>query len=246
MTAVEYALRGIIGVVVAGCLGGCAHRSADGLTNSVWRLESLGGMRVLNRVEATLEFPETGKVAGKGSCNGFFGSVKISGSAISIDSLGSTLMACMQPIMDQEVKYLKALELAERFSIEGTTLLIHVRGVADPLRFTRAEPARASQAEPFRAVGTEPFWALEIDSTGFRFRTPDDTSGTLWPPSTPLVSGDTLRWVQKTERGEIEARIWPAQCSDGMSDRTWEYSAAVRIDTTKYNGCAESRARGPR
>jgi uncharacterized membrane protein len=243
MTAVEYALRGIIGVIVAAGLSGCAHRSADGLTDSVWRLESLGGTRVLDRVEATLEFPETGKVAGKGSCNGFFGRVRISGSSISFASLGSTLMACMQPIMDQEAKYLKALEQAERFSIQGTTLLIHVRGVAEPLRFTRAQPAKVSQAEPFRALGTEPFWALEIDSTGFRFRTPDDTSGVLWPPSSPLVTGDTLRWVQKTDRREIEASIWPAQCSDGMSDRVWEYSAAVRIDTTKYSGCADSRAR---
>jgi uncharacterized membrane protein len=37
--------------------------------------------------------------------------------------------------------------------------------------------AEASPIVLFRAVGTEPFWALEIDSTGLRFRTPDDTAG---------------------------------------------------------------------
>jgi heat shock protein HslJ/uncharacterized membrane protein len=243
VTAVQYQLGGIIGVVLAGCLGGCAHRSGAGLANTAWRLESLGATAVLDRVEATLEFPDTGKVAGKGSCNSFFGSVKISGSSISFASLGSTRMACAEPVMDQESKYLQALEGAERFRIDGTTLLIYVKGLDQPLRFTSTRPAKASGAEPFRAVGTEPFWALEIDSTGFLFKTPDNISGVHWPPSAPLVTRDTLRWVRKTRHGEIEARIWPGQCSDGMSDRTWEYSAEVRIDTTRYSGCAESSPR---
>jgi hypothetical protein len=34
------------------------------------------------------------------------------------------------------------------------------------------------------AAGTEPFWALHIDSTGLRFKTPDDTSGIHWLRST--------------------------------------------------------------
>ena len=144
--------------------------------------------------------------------------------------------------MDQESKYLKALEQAERFRIEGTTLFIYLKGLDQPLRFTDTRLGKESRTEPFRAVGTEPFWALDIDSTGLRFRTPDDTSGVHWPPSSRVVTGDTSRWIAKTVRGKIEARIWPAQCSDGMSDRTWEYAATVRVDTTSYTGCAESRA----
>ena len=106
---------------------------------------------------------------------------------------------------------------------------------------SRTDSAEASPVEAFRAVGNEPFWGLEIDSTGLRFRTPDDTTGMHWPSMSPVVKGDTFRWVGRTERGEIEASIWPARCSDGMSDRTWQYTAAVRIDTTRYEGCAESR-----
>ncbi len=144
MTAVPYPLRGIIGVVLAGCLGGCAHRSGDDLAGTAWRLESLGGTRVLDQVEATLEFPDTGKIAGKASCNHFFGSAKISGASISFASLGSTLMACVEAVMEQESKYLKALEQAERFRIEGTALLIYVRGLEQPLRFTAMEPTKVS------------------------------------------------------------------------------------------------------
>jgi uncharacterized membrane protein len=107
----------------------------------------------------------------------------------------------------------------------------------------RDSPQRAGLSEPpspraFRAVGNEPFWALEIDTAGLRFRTPDDTTGIHWPAGSARVRGDTLRWVGRSEDAEIDARIWPAQCSDGMSDRSWEYAATVRIDTATYTGCA--------
>jgi uncharacterized membrane protein len=96
-------------------------------------------------------------------------------------------------------------------------------------------------AGALRAIGTEPFWGLDIDSTGLRFTTPEDTKGIRWPPLTPTISGDTARWAGETERAAVDARIWPARCSDGMSDRVWPYTAVVRIDSTTYRGCAASR-----
>jgi uncharacterized membrane protein len=105
-----------------------------------------------------------------------------------------------------------------------------------------ADASVTAPAGAWRAIGTEPFWALDIDSTGLRFRTPEDTMGIRWPPLTPVVKGDTVRWVGETERAAVDARIWPARCSDGMSDRVWPYAAVVGIDSTAYRGCAESRA----
>jgi len=122
-------------------------RAADGLGSgksrllgTSWRLEDLGGAGVLDRVEATLEFPDTGKVAGSGSCNRFFGSVDISGESIKFGSLGSTRKACAEAVMNQEGKYFKALQDAERFRLDGSMLLIYIRGMAKPLRFVRKEP----------------------------------------------------------------------------------------------------------
>ena len=145
--------------------------------------------------------------------------------------------------MNQEAKYLEAIQGAERFRIDGTTLLIYARGLDQPLRFIRTQrtdSVGASGAGAWRAIGTEPFWGLDIDSTGLRFRTPEDTMGIRWPPLTPMVRGDTVRWVGETERAAVDARIWGARCSDGMSDRVWPYTAVVRIDSTTYRGCAES------
>lgn len=103
-------------------------------------------------------------------------------------------------------------------------------------------PSVPATAGSFRAIGTEPFWGLMIDGSGLRFTTPDDTTGIRFPPLASSFAGDTLHWVGETERAAIEARIWPSRCSDGMSDKVWKYTAAVRIDGTVYRGCAEPSA----
>jgi uncharacterized membrane protein len=90
----------------------------------------------------------------------------------------------------------------------------------------------------FRMAGTEPFWALEIARRELRFITPEDTSGLRFPRGPSVTSGDTLRWSAMAYGTTIEARIWPSQCSDGMSDRVWTHRAVVRVDSTTYRGCA--------
>ncbi|MGH7498921.1 MAG: META domain-containing protein [Gemmatimonadales bacterium] len=152
---------GLAALVVASLTGGCAHnpqaspsgsaaggrvradssgRDAKGLRGTSWRLEDLGGAGVLDDAEATLEFPEAGKVAGRGSCNRFFGKVETAGDSIRFGPIGSTRMACAEAVGIQEGKYLKALAGAERFAVDGATLLVYSRAMDKPLRFTRAAP----------------------------------------------------------------------------------------------------------
>jgi uncharacterized membrane protein len=107
---------------------------------------------------------------------------------------------------------------------------------------TSVEADSGNIAAPLRALGTEPFWALDIDSTGLRFITPDDTSGIRFPPLVPTSSGDTVVWVGETERAAIDVRIWRERCSDGMSDRVYTFAATVRIAATTYRGCADARS----
>ena len=101
------------------------------------KLEDLGGAGVIDNSMATLEFPESGKVAGRGSCNRFFGSVEISGESIKFGQLGSTRMACPEAVMNQESRYFQALEAAERYTRNGDELLVYAQGFDKPLRFTR-------------------------------------------------------------------------------------------------------------
>ena len=101
--------------------------------------------------------------------------------------------------------------------------------------------AAAIVSEALRALGTEPFWALDVDASGLRFITPDDTTGILFPRVAPMVSADTVMWSGQTERSAIEVRVWPEKCSDGMSDREYPYGSRVIIAGTTYRGCADRR-----
>lgn len=109
---------------------------------------------------------------------------------------------------------------------------------APPPRDTSLVSARQPEPLVFHVVGTEPFWALEINAAGLRFITPEDTVGARYPVSTPVSSADTLSWHSTAGGRALDARVWPAACSDGMSDRVWTHRAVVRVDTVTYRGCA--------
>ena len=124
---------------------GSASSSSLNLVGSQWRLIDLAGTPALDKVPATLLFPETGKVAGRASCNRFTGAVEISGNDVKFGPLVSTRMACPEPTMTQETKYLAALQDAERYEWKSPNLLIYSKGVEKPLKFTRilvAQPAK--------------------------------------------------------------------------------------------------------
>ena len=110
------------------------------LWNTAWQLEDLGGIGVINSAEVTLEFPENGKAVGQGTCNRYFATVAVTGDAIRFSGIDATRMACPEALANQEANYLKALESAESFVIEGTSLAIHSRDLPAPLLFSRTTP----------------------------------------------------------------------------------------------------------
>jgi putative lipoprotein len=121
--------------------GSQAQGAPGALWGTSWRLEDLAAAGVVDQSQATLEFPQEGKVIGNASCNRFFGSVQVSGDSIAFSRMGATRMACLsEATMTQEAAYLKALESAERYTIDGSSLLIYSKGTARPLRFTRTSP----------------------------------------------------------------------------------------------------------
>jgi heat shock protein HslJ len=108
------------------------------LANSEWVLKDLAGSDVVDSGKATLAFAEGGKASGNGSCNRFFGTAQIEGQTIHFGPLGSTRMACEGALMDQETKYLNALQAAERFEWKDPELVVYCKGYEKPLRFRRA------------------------------------------------------------------------------------------------------------
>ena len=123
---------------------------APDLIGSEWLLEDLCGHGVVGDVQPTIAFPKAGKVAGHGGCNRYFGAVRISGDRIEVEHVGSTRMACLPPILDQEHRFLGVLQKAKRLEIDGETLLIHSAGCAKPLKFTRVAGQGKGPAKPSR------------------------------------------------------------------------------------------------
>ena len=115
--------------------------SSAGLLGTEWRLEELSGAKALANVEATLMFPQAGRVAGKASCNRFAGPVEVRADSITFGALVTTRMACAEAINAQEASYVRALEGAQRFTISGTRLSIYSKGYSQPMTFVRTRPS---------------------------------------------------------------------------------------------------------
>jgi heat shock protein HslJ len=54
----------------------------------------------------------------------------------------STKMACIGGASEQESRYLGALQKAQRYEVQGDTLLIHAQGMDQPLRLVRTAPRK--------------------------------------------------------------------------------------------------------
>jgi heat shock protein HslJ len=96
------------------------------LEGIIWVLD-----KTIPESEITAEFAD-GEVAGSAGCNtytGTYASTRAAGkNTIRIGPLASTMMACDEPVMDQERLYLAALEAATEYTIEGFTLSIAYPG----------------------------------------------------------------------------------------------------------------------
>jgi heat shock protein HslJ/uncharacterized membrane protein len=114
------------------------------LVGTAWRLEELAGAGVLDRVQATLEFPEPGRAGGLGSCNRYNGVVTMEEDSIRFGGIAATRRACPEAVMRQETTFFAALQDAERYERDGATLRIFAKDRPEPLRFT----AMAASAVP--------------------------------------------------------------------------------------------------
>jgi len=138
MTQRTHRFLSIAVLAVASTLGACAApapaATPEPLWGSEWRLQSIAGQAALPQPAATLVFPQPGQAVGHGSCNRFSGVVEIDRDRLKFGPLMSTKMACIGGASEQESRYLGALQKAQRYEVQGDTLLIHAQGMDQPLR----------------------------------------------------------------------------------------------------------------
>jgi len=114
-------------------LAACGTNNGESLLeDKVWVLKSYGepdNLRgVLQDTEITATFNSSErKVTGSAGCNSYFGPYEVKGGNLSVPgSIAATEMACLEPegVMAQENMYLRTLQSAESYKIQGNELRI--------------------------------------------------------------------------------------------------------------------------
>jgi len=122
-------------------LRGCGGAPADLLIEDLWRITALGGADLVDPERLSLNFLAPDRVAGSSGCNRIIGNFNLTGEGLHFGTMGSTMMACEEPLMEQERRMLDALEQVTRFDItEGGALLLI--GGPDDTVLLEAHPSR--------------------------------------------------------------------------------------------------------
>jgi heat shock protein HslJ len=89
-----------------------------------WSLAAFGdGGALVAGTKVEVEFTANGHVRGHGGCNQFFGDFTVEEEGrIAAGPFGATRMACPPPVMEQESRFLGALEQAESFRVSSGNL----------------------------------------------------------------------------------------------------------------------------
>ena len=103
----------------------------------IWVMSSLNGEAPVNGKRVTMEFTQDsssqGKVNGRGPCNAYFGGYQIEGGVISFGRIGSTMMACREPVMQQEMAFHTTLQKMDQMLLDGRKLLLKERDGNDSI-----------------------------------------------------------------------------------------------------------------
>lgn len=94
---------------------------------------------VITGSNLTAVFGDDGMVNGSGGCNTYSAGYETDGETMTIEQLISTLIACDQPIMDQEAAFLAALQQTATFELGEDTLTLHAADGALLVSFESAE-----------------------------------------------------------------------------------------------------------
>jgi uncharacterized membrane protein len=92
---------------------------------------------------------------------------------------------------------------------------------------------------PMRAIGTEPFWNARTEGRCVTYSTPEDQAGTrIWTRVGTGPMGPV--WTGSFQGKPFVLRVQPAvRCSDGMSDKVYDWEAMLTVGGEERKGCAE-------
>jgi uncharacterized membrane protein len=108
---------------------------------------------------------------------------------------------------------------------------------APPAPKPAASPPPSAFAGDFDLIGTEPFWNLQIRAGALKLSRPEHADFAAANPGYNEF-GKTAMWNATAGKSHMTVTVTKARCTDGMSDRTYAYSAKVALWGTTLSGCA--------
>jgi uncharacterized membrane protein len=94
-------------------------------------------------------------------------------------------------------------------------------------------------ANRIRALGTEPFWGARIEGRCVTYSHPEDQKGTrVWTKFSGTTASGS--WTGSLGGHPFVLRTRPqADCSDGMSDKSYPIAVTLTVGGEQRTGCAE-------
>lgn len=93
--------------------------------------------------------------------------------------------------------------------------------------------------EAVHYTGTEPFWGGVAQGGMATYTTPEDPAGRAFPVER-FAGNNGLGFSGSLEGASFDLTITPGQCSDGMSERSYPYTATLLLGGEQRQGCAWS------
>jgi uncharacterized lipoprotein YbaY len=118
------------------------------LLDTTWQLVSYGAVAnqqaaVADRA-ATMRLGADGRLSGNSGCNGFGGAYTVTADTITFSEVLSTLIACEEPLNQQEREIFAALQGTNRYTLNSDMLQIYYNQDASMLTFKAQQPQTAT------------------------------------------------------------------------------------------------------
>jgi len=203
--------------------GATESGNLEGVTWQAVSLRNAEGkmIDILADAPISLEFAD-GKAVGSAGCNRYFTAYEADGNTLAIDDkIGSTMMACPQPVMAQEQAYLKLLPQAVTFEISDGSLTLSDADGKTLLTFAAPAIATAPVAEA-KLVG--PVWQWQ----GVQMANDTETA----------VADPASYTIQFSEDGSVAVKADCKQTAGNFTDENG--SLRIELGPTTLTICSDN------
>jgi putative lipoprotein len=213
-----------------------AQAPVPSLVGTSWIAADIDGRGTLDRARSTVTLEASQRLNGNTACNRYFGTYELGEGTLRLKPAGSTRMACEPPVMEQETRFLAALEAATAFRREGTDLLLLDASGRVRVRLTPAGPGA-------RPTGPAPAGPPLLRAHAFDCA--DGPSIVARSPAEGAGRGETIDLVLPDGRRRLP-RV-PTASGERYAERGVSFWSKGREATLELDGrthaCTENRRR---